>query len=230
MRLGIKKNLELIQLGEVDNNYLTSETLDSELYDDITSIENWSLLGLNVCTDHLQKRSRIIDELNSLGGWSYCSATEKLILIENYARGSGISISTDSSNKVGFLMSQGYTLPNAINKFQESYANFHVKEIEACESRARSPKVYKVVAKYLNISGAADFIRTTESLFNLYVTQGIRGVNDGEAGEGLFDFIESTSGTSFEFLGLNEQGYTLLTGTIEGLIEELMDILRNGNY
>ena len=67
-------------------------------------------------------------------------------------------------------------------------------------------------------------------LFDLFKSQAIRGTDDGNAGEGLFNFLESTVGTSYENAGLEEQGYTLKTGTYSEFITELMDVLRHGIY
>lgn len=231
MRIGYLKIPVPEIAGESVNNVKVAESLDLNLYNDVTSIEHWKLYGMLLSSDWLQVRKRVIEEVDVKGSWGALTSEEKDVCIELYARPSGVTTTQDSQNKVIYLMTvKGQTQAQAIDFLQQAYADFHAKEIEACKQRANSSKVFKVVSRYLNISDASDFIRTTESLFNLYTTQGIRGTQDGEAGEGLLDFIESTIGTNFEFFGLEQANYTLLQGTIDNFKSELVDILRNGNY
>lgn len=227
MILAEKIEKDSIDLGSINTNIVLQETLQ-EGYNDISSIEN-AFYNEHAFTDYLQLRS-FINDIITTKTWSGLTPAEKDITIETFARGNGVTLNTDNTNKVIYLMGKGNTQTQAIGILNNAYSVFHIKEIEACVKRANSPKVFSVVNKYLSITNASDFIRTTQTLFGLFVTQGIRGVNDGEAGEGLFDFIESTVGTTYEFMGLAQSNYPLNTGTIQDFITELMDILRHGKY
>lgn len=207
----------------------TDGTLDTDKYDDITSIENWMQYGDVLCTDYLQTRERVRDELEA-SGWSGLTSTEKQIIIDLYLKEAAKDDVTANTEKVVFLMGQGLTQPQAQGVLVQAYSIHHVKEIRSCTKRANSEMLYVVIAKYLSLADAGDLIKISHKLFDLYKTQGIRGVNDGNAGEGLFDFLESSVGTSYETSGLTQQGYTLNTGDFTTFITELMDVLRNGNY
>lgn len=208
----------------------TGGTLDLSIYDDITSIENWVEYGDVLCTDTLQVRDRIKEELDVIS-WSGLTNTQKDIIIEYYLKETSKDDATSNTEKVTYLMtSKGYSLPQAQGALVQAYGSYHPKEVQACNKRASVEKLYEVIAKYLTLADAGDLIKISHKLFDLYKTQAIRGTQDGNAGEGLFDFLESTVGTSYETTGLEQQGYTLNTGTYSEFIAELMDVLRNGNY
>lgn len=234
MKLGYKKIIDEMSLDGTDSNLIITDNLDLNLYDDITSIENWyyHYIQNGICSDYLQMRDRVRDVLDEKK-WSGCTSTEKDIIIETYTRETNKSISVANTEKILHLIyNKGMSQANAISFLQSSFANFHIKEIEASLKRAQSYQLFKVIAKYLTISDAADFTRTITTPYHLYTTQGIRGINDGEAGEGLFDFIESTVGTSYETTGLMQQGYIMANGDSDAtnFIIELMEVLRKGNY
>jgi hypothetical protein len=207
----------------------TNGTLDTSKYDDVTSIENWLVYGDVLCTDYLQIRERVRDELEATG-WSGLTSTEKRIIIDLYLKEGAKDDTTANTEKVVFLMGQRLTQIQAQGILAQAYSIHHIKEIRSCTSRANSEMLYIVIAKYLSLADAGDLIKISHKLFDLYKTQGIRGINDGNAGEGLFDFLESTAGTTYETSGLTQQGYTLNAGDFTAFISELIDVLRNGNY
>lgn len=207
----------------------TTQSIDTNLYDDITSIESWYQYGDILCTDILQKRDRIKSIVDS-GTWSGLTSNEKDIVIELYIRQDGVDEATYNGNKIAHLMGKGYTLDESKGILIQSYGNYHIQEVKSCSTRAKCEKLYEVIAKYLTLADAGDLIKISHKLFDLYKTQAIRGTEDGNAGEGLFNFLESTVGTSYENAGLEEQGYTLNIGTYTDFITELMDVLRHGNY
>lgn len=229
-KLKIVEN-RVIELGESTNSMIisTNGVLDTNLYDDITSIENWCLYGDLLCSDVLQVRDRV-KEILDVVSWSGLNDAEKEIVIELFLKETNKPDSTSDTEKVMYLMGKGYSLIQAQIRLMQAYGDYHIREIKACADRASSEKLYVVIAKYLSLADAADLIKITHKLFDLYKSQGIRGILDGNAGEGLFDFLESTVGTSFETTGLIQQGYSLKSGTYSSFIGELMDILRNGNY
>ncbi len=198
-------------------------------YTDVSSVQYWVDYGSSLCTDYLQLRERVRGILDVIG-WTGITNSEKYIIIGEYMKESSKDDTTANTEKISFLMGEGYTMSEAQGLLIKSYASHHLKEVNACLQRANSEKLYMVIAKYLTLDDAGDLIKITHKLFDLYKTQGIKGVNDGNAGEGIFDFLESSVGTSFETSGLEQQGYTLNTGDYNSFISELMDVLRNGNY
>lgn len=202
-------------------------------YTDYSSdLLKWKDFALQVCTDYLQFRTYVTEQL-TLKGWSNLSNDEKYFVIDNYIKEDGIDPVTTNYNKIVYLMTVcGMSQPQAISHLQKVYAIHHLKEIESCLKRAQNEKLFTVIAKYLKLEDASDFTKVIALPYQMFVTQGIKGVNDGEAGEGLFDFIESTVGTSYETAGLEQQGYIMANGDpdMSNFIVELMDILRNGNY
>ena len=217
--------------GELTNPSIvaTESTLDTLIYDDITSIESWNRYGGVLCTDGYQVKTRISEVLD-VSGWSGITSDAKDIVISYYLKETNKDEATANTEKVVHLMGKGYTLQQAQGALVKAYANYHLIEIGACYKRANSEQLFMVIAKYLTLTDAGDLIKITHKLFDLYKTQGIRGISDGSAGEGLFDFLESSIGTSYETTGLAQQGYVLNTGDNATFISELMDVLRNGNY
>lgn len=233
-KIGKIKNsrLTMVSSGETVDPQLivvTGETLDTTKYNDITSIESWDKYSEIITTDYLQTRERIRVMLNDKT-WTGCTTNEKYIIIRYYLKESSKTSDDSDTEKIEFLMNEGLSFNEAKIFLISAYSTYHIKEIDACNKRANSEALYKVIAKYLNLFDASDLIKISHKLFDLFKSQGIRGINDSDSGEGLFDFIESTVDSSYETTGLAEQGYTLKTGDITGFITELMDILRNGNY
>lgn len=199
--------------------------------DKTNDIISWRDYGLDVCTDYLQVRDCIRLILNT-SVWTTLTVEEKYATIDFYTREDGITIEDDNSRKILFLISEGYTQEEAKDYMQTAWAEFHKEEIKACYKRAYNKTIFKVFSKYLNLEEAADLTRVIQDLYYMYTTQGIKGTKDGHAGEGLYDFIESTPGTSYETAGLEQQGYTMQTGDPDttNFVAELMDVLRGGNY
>lgn len=199
-------------------------------YTNISSVKNWKEQGESLATDYLQYRSRVQDELD-VNSWSGLTNEEKDIVIELYLQETNKTEEASNTEKVAHLMSvHGLDLISAKGKLISVFGPHHIKEVASCSARANCEKLYQVIAKYLSLADAGDLIKITHKLFDLYKSQGIRGTEDGSAGEGLFNFLESTSGTSYETTGLEQQGYVLNTGTYADFINELMDVLRYGNY
>jgi hypothetical protein len=208
---------------------VSGTTLDTTLYDDITSIENWDKYGELACTDYFQIRDNIIDIMTDLR-WSGLTSNEKYIAIKYYAREKDVDINTSDTDKVMFLMGEGYSYDDAVAYVKKSYVIHREKLIESCMSRANSHKLIEVVSTYLDLNDASDLINVTYKLFELYKTQAIFGISGGDGQEGIFDFVLSYPGTSFEFSGLEQQNYTLKTGTWDDFKTDIMSIIKYGIY
>ena len=180
--------------------------------------------------DYLKARDLAKDEMVYQGGWSSLVDEDKDTIIAFFLDDPAMTREQNDGSKVMYLMGKGYSQAQAIGELGMAYSRHNVKEIEACHKRANSVAIRVVLLTYLQIIDAADFTRVTKDLIALYTTRGIKGVNDGTSGEGLFDFIEGTVGTGYETAALRDQGYSLKVGTFSELETKFMDILRNGNY
>lgn len=185
-----------------------------------------------IAVDYLKARDLAQEDLVSQGGWNSLNDVDKFTIIDFFVDDPSLTREQNDGNKVVFLMTiKGISQTDAIKYLQRAYSKHNVKEIEACNKRANSVAIRETLLSYLSLGDIADFTRVTKDLIALYTTRGIKGVNDGISGEGLFDFIERTAGTSYATAGLEDQGYTLIAGqTYESLKTELMEILREGNY
>jgi len=198
--------------------------------EDITSIENWQKYGPFICTDYLQYVSYV---QSNCPIWSSLSNDEKDYLISAYIKAGDITKEEDTSNKIAYLTGdKGLSMTDAQGVLLDAWSDYHIKERASCKARSECKEVSYIIGKYLSISDASDFVKTIQNLIYLFSTQGIRGVNEGDTAEGIFDFIESTHGSVYDTAGLREMGYTMINGDpdMDNFIDELMDVLRNGNY
>jgi hypothetical protein len=236
MRL-IKKNIarqdNLFQGGEPDYHFIKrSLSIEQDDYvvstgeEDITSVKNWHIYGNVVCTDYLQIRSNIITSFD----WNSADSEDKDIIIDYHGRDDSVDENTNDTNKVIHLMSKGMSQQDASLYLLKIFSKHHIKEKESCYKRANSEKVTEIMVSFLSIHDSRDFIETTKTLLDLYVDRAVIGTNYGSAGLGIIDYIDSTSGTVYEFAGLSSKGYTLKNGTINDFINSLKDVLINGNY
>lgn len=165
--------------------------------------------------------------------WANLSSDERDFMIELYLKETAISEATDATNKVTHLIATGQatTTEEARLIIVDKWAKHHILDIMSCEARAKALRLYTKVGVYLSISDATDFFVTVENLYIAFRDQAIKGTNDGSE-EGLFDYIESTAGTVYEFAGLASKGYTMQNGDTDetNFIIALMDILRYGKY
>ncbi len=165
--------------------------------------------------------------------WANLNNSERDFMIELYLKETAITEAEDATNKVTHLISTGQasTSEEARLIIVDRWAKHHVLDVEACQKRATALKLYLEVGTYLSIADATDFFTTVENLYFAYEKQAIKGTNDGSE-TGLFDYIESTPGTVYEFAGLESKGYTMQNGDPDetNFIAAIMDILRNGKY
>lgn len=187
--------------------------------------------GTKLAVDYVKVRALILTEVNTKGGWGFLSDKEKDVVIDSFLEDPLLDTDTNNINKVTHLVTvHGMSSPDAQAYLAVAFATHHVKEVKSCEKRAASQDVAALMATYLDLADARDFIDTTKAMYDMFRLQGIKGTQYGTVGEGLLDFIESQAGTSFEFIGLAQQGYVLKTGVIQDLVTGLVDMLINGNY
>jgi len=222
-------------LNEADASFNKYEIADvnpdTDKYDDISSIENF-YANPSVFNDYLQMRRHIDDLINtgSPSGWDSLTTAEKQILIDLHLKDRSLSQAANDTNKVVFLMTNGLTLEEAQGHLINAYAEHHVNDKISCTTRANSKRSAIIVAKYLQLSDATDFINEIKNLLELYISRGIKGIEYDSLDYGLFDYFKSTPGSPYEFTGLASNAYALKTGTLQNLIDELLDVLWLGKY
>ena len=165
--------------------------------------------------------------------WASLTNSERDFMIELNLKETVIDQATDDINKVTHLITTGQatTTEEARLIIVNKWAAHHILDISACRERAKALKLYVEIGSYLSIADATDFFITVENLYIAFRDQAIRGTNDGSE-VGLFDYIESTVGTVYEFAGLASKGYTMQNGDLDetNFINGIMDVLRHGKY
>lgn len=94
------------------------------------------------------------------------------------------------------------------------------------DRRIRANQVTSVLMNYLSYLEAVEVINDLGDLVEKYVAFGVEGTSEGDP-EGMFDYFESTVGTTFEDNGFLEKTYTPRGGlTIAQLSAKVMEVLR----
>ena len=191
-----------------------------------------SVHGRRLCTDYYQFRTLLNEQLD-VKTWSGCSDSEKDLIIKINVKESAISDATDGTNKVTYLITSGQAADaeSARLFLVDAWAYHHILDVDACGSRSVSLKLYEIMGRYLTKADSTDFFTTVENLYFAFEKQAIKGSLDGSE-VAVFDYIESTTGTVYEFTGLESKGYTMQNGDLDmvNFIVDIMDILRKGNY
>lgn len=212
LKIGEIKNLHnhRITLGEVytgSPSYVYSDTIDTDVYNDITSNKSWMSQG-RFKYDYLFCRKQIMmwtpNYVNKQGeiGWSGLTLEEKQIAARNFAVGSTERSEVYSNDEL-----------------QEYWNDFVDKSQDCRNSRWKLGKGY--ISYVLNPSDSIHVAELTNTLSNSYIVYGIESlVDDGVAG--LFDWVEGTGpysgGTGFSGQSYWTQEYQ----------DTLSSILRNG--
>lgn len=184
-----------------------SDTEPSTDYADVSTIENWANYG-HLIKDYKYIRSRIAGLVVSIG-WSSLSTTEKEIASEYFA--------------------VGQTERNEVHTIEEQVTNgtaYH-KESVACRQMRLDRAVSEVYNCLTDTDAETVISDVTGGLSEAYVHFGREGTLEGDP-EGLFDYIEARSGTSYVLTGLAAKGFTPTQGTLQDLVDDIMAILQNG--
>jgi hypothetical protein len=113
--------------------------------------------------------------------------------------------------------------------FKKASLTFHANSVIARDSRIKVAQ--SLIYRSMSLADAFSFVSGTDALADRYVRFGIEGEYSGETIEGLFDFLTSREGTSYENNGLAEKGVTLYNGvTMPDFISSLMQVLEDGYY
>ncbi|MCK5616510.1 hypothetical protein KAR91_82370 [Candidatus Pacearchaeota archaeon] len=192
----------------------------------------WKAYGLQGCRDYTQFRTRVIEQLD-IKTWGVLSDAEKDFVIEIYAKETALTTEADATNKITYLITTGQasTVEEGRIFLVNAWADHHILDVVACGQRATAVRLYSDIGIYLSLSDTTDFFTTVENLYFAFERQAIKGSKDGSE-IGLFDYVESTPGTVYEFAGLASKGYTMQNGDPDetNLISDIMKIIRKGMY
>lgn len=191
-------------------HFQASDTVPSG-YSDFSSIENWHLYGYETGKDYKVIRSEIKSLYQSIQ-WVNLSTTEKTICA-NYFIPPKIErdevYTTEQQIMLGLL--------------------FHSNSIDARKTRYAyaAMEVYNRLTKVESEEVINDVV--SNNLVEKYISNGVEGTLEGDE-EGIFDYVESVTGTSYQSSGLATKSYIPDGMSLTQLIDRIMEILRDGKY
>jgi hypothetical protein len=178
-----------------------------------------SIYGRLLCSDFLQFSTFVTEQLN-IKTWESCNNHEKKFLIDCNIKESSISSINDIINKQDYLQSEeGMTEQMSINYINARFSDFADNQRESCRRRIESKDLCACLAKYLTSSDVRLLTAQVKDEYSYFHNYGYKD---------LLYFIESSNGRESD--GLEQQGYTLNSGTISDLRNELLLILKDGVY
>lgn len=220
MKLGAFKldNIPVSELQSYSTNdlngnpaYIFAENLSSS-YADITTIENLSEHGHHTGRDYKFIRSEI-NTLYDSSTWSELSDDEKSVCSIYF-----ICSPTEAADV--------HDVPTRV-----AYGElFHINSVESRMKRiSRAMSEARTRIQQSDVQELIDDLESS-NLLDTYITFGREGTIEGDP-EGLFDWVESRAGTSFDGIGMSSKSYT-----VEGYSDMsdftvyIMDIIKTGNY
>lgn len=205
--------MSLLRIGEVKIKpailselsipyYVISETLDTELYYDITSNENWLGLGRNYYDYNFCRNQMMM--WTATNGFDNLGVSEKFLAVKNFVVGKPQRDSIMSDEEQ-----------------QECWRELVDFSQKCRQHRWGVAKSY--ISYFLTAYESYDIANTTNVLSNNYILYNIQSLElDGT--DGLFDWIENT-GSFSGGTGFNSKSYwTNERGT------KLINILKYGIY
>jgi hypothetical protein len=209
--------------SDISNPFIYNEELQTN-YRDISSIINWYKYGTKTTKDYKFIFEKIYDLIIDITGEDY-STIDNLTSDEGkIASELGIVPSSYRDNYYSEL-EQIYNAEKIIEKLRQargcrfeyakSYFHNNLSKLQ-CQNII-------VNLKHVNVDN------NTLDVVDNYVNYGIEGTEVGHE-EGIYDFIQSTVGSSFETIGLSSLNTDTYSGTTEELITNIMEIIKDGNY
>lgn len=181
--------------------YNFSSSLDTNVYDDITSNYNWMTLGLSHY-DYLFCRNQIM-MWTSVNGFSGMTQLEKEIAASNFVVGKSDRDTIFSNTEE-----------------QSNWKTFIESSQNARERRWKAAKAY--ISYVLAPSDGLDIAITTNKLSGEYITYGIEDVaSDGV--DGLLDWIGNTG-------SYTETGFSSKSYWTQEAQDNMLTILKDGIY
>ena len=143
-----------------------------------------------------------------------------MFLIDCYIKETGTTADNDLSAKQTYLIDeQGMTSQSALEYLGSRFSEFNDKQKDSCRQRIESKDLCISISKYLSVIDVRMLTEKVKDEYSYFHNYGYRD---------LIHFIESSNGRESD--GLEQQGYTLKTGSINDLKNELLGILKLGIY
>ena len=209
-----------MELIKYKNNKKYGIILDDEFDSNIhlkvkQSIENWDIFTDNK-GDYMIIRREIRELVKNIG---FENIKSKDIVLKYCA--------TEPSKLIGYLMGQGYSQLDAINKFKENRAmDIRLASVSA-EKRIDSVAFTYSTIKYLSEDDGQTFIDATRNFVIDFKTIALTGTNYGNSIDGIMDYIESTG----SYINGGLKNYPINPPyTLEEFITELKNIIIYGHY
>lgn len=192
--------------------FVSSENLISG-YNDVSSIFNWHSFGKRTGRDYKFIRERI-REFYSQTTWEQLTLEEKKICCQYFLV---------SSSEMNSLFN--------INEQIEMGKLFHENS-----QKSREKRLEKITAELMNRLLPSEYneiiedIFSTNMLYNKYLLFGREGILEGDP-VGIFDYIESRSGTIYENNGFRNKPFNPIgfNNNLEFSVY-LMDFIKYGKY
>lgn len=212
-----EKQTKVFEPGEIHSpNYVFSINIDLNLYNDISSCNNWHLIGSNIY-DYIYVRTQI---KLYISGTTFDSLSEidKEIVIKYCA--------TDSTTIITHYMMQGMSQADATYIYITNRSVDIKNAAESCSKRITSPTYIKYIIMFLPEETAQQFLDATRNFSLDYQSAALFGNMYGDGRDGIMDYIDGTG----SYVGGGLRNYTTYVGTdINQLIFLLNDLLINGN-
>jgi len=200
----------------VENNYDFGANNATDKSQDLILVRDYVE---NMCSDFLQFSAFVTEQLN-IKTWTGCSNNEKMFLIDCYIKETGTTADNDLSAKQTYLIDeQGMTAQDALEYLGARFSEFNDKQKDSCRQRIESKDLCISISKYLSVIDVRLLTEKVKDEYSYFHNYGYRD---------LIHFIESSNGRESD--GLEQQGYTLKTGSINDLKNELLGILKLGIY
>lgn len=188
--------------------YVFSGSLDTNIYQDITSNKNWMEVGKNYY-DYLFCRNQVMQ-------WTHV----KTVVMGNPFSG----LTQEDQEYAAMHYAVGQTERESVfpeNKLKDFWKEFIITANKTRQKRWEEAK--GMISFYLSITDSIDLAKSTNSLSNEYVTYGIEEYS-ADGVDGIFDWVESKAGFS------GGTGFDTKSYYTTNLRDDIMIILRDGIY
>lgn len=194
--------------------FIASPTLPSGDYVDVSSIENWKTFGRRTNKDYKFIRNEIKLLANSIG-WNNLTSSEKRICAKHFIVGKS---RLDEIFTIKEQIKRGFLFHGRSTKTRDQ--RWSHAEIEIFNRLGKNG--WRKIFDDIN----------QDNLTSRYINEGLEGTIEGDA-EGLFDYLDARSGTSYatDVKGFRNKNLTPRgIADMSALADLILDIVKNGNY
>ena len=207
----------------VNGNYAVQETLLPG-WEDITSMENWDALHGVVDKDYKYARTEIMTLAwakmrGDPANWDDLSAAEKSVAARWFVVPKQMRDTVYTTAQQIPMAEVFDTMSIASRRTRFAKAKYEIYNRLTVEQA-------NVIINEIERSASA----ITPNLRDQYIEYGRVGTPEGDP-EGLFDYVVSQAGTSFENAGFSSHDYVPEGyASMSAFAVKIMDIVKNGNY